>query len=116
MSDRNVLSKSHKKIARAVMEKGLYKYYERALADAEQICGKWREGGFTDTRDAYMSLFQCVKRNDKNIALNYDGVSPTRWVQIMSRQLAEGVITVDDLSEFDEEVRSTIIEWSKLYQ
>jgi len=113
MMERTDLTRSQKKIARAVIDKGLSKHYERALAEAEQVCTKWREGGFTNNREAYISLFQCVDSNDKNITWLYDGLSPTRWVQLMSQQLAEGVIIVDDLVEFDEEVRSTIIQLSK---
>jgi hypothetical protein len=107
------LTKEQKKTARRVIDKGLGIQYERALADAEEVCEKWREGGYPDSREAYMSLVRCVKENDENIAWIYNGKGGGRWVELMSLQLAIGVITRDDLNDFDEEVRNTIIKWSQ---
>lgn len=107
------LTKSQKKTARIVMDKGLENHYKRGLSDAEAILIKWREGGFPRTRDAYMKLFQCIKRNDKNIARIYNDKGGSRWVEIMALQLADGVITIEDLRDFDEEVCNTIVKWSR---
>jgi hypothetical protein len=61
-----------------------------------------------------MKLFQCVKKNDKNIGRIYDDKGGSRWVEVMALQLADGVITIEDLMDFDEEVRNTIVEWSRI--
>ena len=108
------LTKSQKKIARIVMDKGLENHYKRGLSDVENICKKWRDGRFESTREAYMKLFQCVKRNDKNIARIYDEKGGSRWVEIMALQLADGAITIEDLRDFNEDVRNTIVEWSRI--
>lgn len=104
------LSKSQKKIARIVMDKGLDKHYERAITDVEEICRKWRIGNFDDNREAYMKLYQCIVKNDENIDRIYNDKGGSRWIEIMSMQLADGVITIDDLRDFDAKVRDTIIQ------
>jgi hypothetical protein len=108
------LSKFQKKIARIVMDKGLENQYKRSLSDVEAICRKWREGNFPSTTEAYMNLFQCVKKNDIHIARIYNDKGGSRWVEVMADQLSDGVITVEDLKDFDEEVSNTIIAWSRI--
>ena len=108
------LSKSQKKIARAVMDKGLNTHYRKALSEIELIIKKWKEGNFTNNRETYMLLFQRVKENDRNIGQIYDDKGGSRWVEVMADQLAVGVISVEDLKDFDDEVRNAIIEWSRI--
>ena len=59
-----------------------------------------------------MQLFQTVDRNDNNIARIYNDKGGSRWVELMVNQLIDGVITEKDLSDFDEELRNTILLWS----
>ena len=105
------LSKSQKKLARKVMDKGLDNHYHRGLSDVKTIIQKW-ENAKLDNHDAYMKLYQTVKKNDTNIARIYNDKGGSRWVEVMVSQLLDGVITVEDLAEFDEEVRNTILSWS----
>jgi hypothetical protein len=108
------LSKSQKKTARMVMDKGLENHYTRALNDAEAIIQDWRQYKFTGTKEAYMKLYQCIEKNDNNIARIYNNKGGSRWCEVMADQLANGVITIDDLRDFDEEVRDIIIAWSSI--
>lgn len=107
------LSKSQKKIARIVMDKGLDNHYMRGMAAVKAIIQKWDSGKFTTHKDAYLQLYQTVKKNDINIARIYNDKGGSRWVEVMVDQLIDGVITAEDLNEFDEDVRNTIIEWSR---
>ncbi len=108
------LTKSQREIARIVMDKGLENHYERVLSDVEAICIKWRDGSFASIKEAYMNLYQCVIRNDKNIGRIYNEKGGSRWVELMGLQLADGAITIEDLSNFDEEVRNAIVAWSRI--
>lgn len=108
------LSKSQKKIARAVMDKGLDIHYGRSLREAESVIFNWNKGKFKDNREAYMKLYECVIKNDRHIGTIYNGKGGSRWVEIMVLQLADGVITLDDLKDFDEDVRNTIIQWNRI--
>jgi hypothetical protein len=105
------LSKSQKKIARKVMDKGLDNHYKRGLSDVKTIIQKWEDAKLSN-QDAYMKLYQTVKKNDINIGRIYNDKGGSRWVEVMVNQLIDGVITVEDLSEFDEDVRNTILSWS----
>jgi hypothetical protein len=106
------LSKSQKKVARFVIDKGLANHYRRALTETEIVIRKWHNGEYEDVKDAYMNLFNCVDRNENTIARIYNDKGGLRWVEVMANQLSEGVITIDDLKDFDEEVRKVIIGWS----
>ena len=46
------LSKSQKKIARKVMDRGLDNHYRRALSDIKTIIQKWDDGAFAGNKDA----------------------------------------------------------------
>jgi len=106
------LSKSQKKIARKVMDKGLDNHYTRALSDVKTIIKKWDSGEFESNRDEYMKLFKTVDKNDYDIARIYNDKGGSRWVEVMAEQLQVGVISPEDLNEFDEDVRKTILLWS----
>jgi hypothetical protein len=108
------LSKSQKKIARAVMDKGLDTHYRNALSEVASIIKKWNQGNFTSNREVYMELFQRVTENDRNIGQIYDDKGGSRWVEVMADQLSVGVISIEDLKDFDKELRNTIIAWSRI--
>ncbi len=103
------LSKSEKKIARRIMDKGIDNHYHRALSDVKTIIQNWEAGKIPSNHDAYMKLYQKVKKNDTNIGKIYNDKGGSRWVEVISLQLADGVITVEDLSEFDEKLQNTIL-------
>jgi len=107
------LSKSQKKIARIVMDKGLDIHYIKALKDAESILLKWRGGSFKDNKEAYMNLFKSIDHNDNKIAAIYNDKGGSRWVEIMALQLADGVIAIEDLRDFEPEVIDAIVSISK---
>lgn len=110
------LSKSQKKIARKVMDRGLDNHYGRALSDIKTIIQKWDDGVFAGNKEAYMQLFQTVDRNDNNIARIYNDKGGSRWVEVIAEQLHDEVISPEDLNEFEEDVRNTILTWSELYK
>ena len=107
------LSKSQKKIARIVMDKGLDKHYLKALEETESVLVKWKNGDFGNNREIYIDLYNCVERNDKKIVDIYNDKGGSRWVEIIALQLADGAISIDDLKEFDKEVMDAIMFMSK---
>lgn len=103
------LTQAEKKVARRVMDKGLEEHYRRALASTESVIKKWRDGKFENTTEAYLKLYQTVKKNDKHIGLLYNDKGGSRWVEVMALQLRDKVIAIEDLSELGEEARNLII-------
>jgi len=110
------LSKSQKKIARKVMDQGLLNHYKKSLSDVKTLIQKWDEGKFATPKEAYLFLYQTVNDNDENISRIYDRKGGSRWVEVMAEQLHVGVISPEDIDDFDEEVRNTILTWSGLYK
>ena len=108
------LTKSQKKIARIIMDKGLENHYMKSLKDAQFIISDWSKGKFNDNREAYMKLYSRVIKNDKHIGHIYNDKGGSRWVEIIALQLADGVITFEDLRDFEYEVRNTILVWSRI--
>jgi hypothetical protein len=56
-----------------------------------------------------LDLIKKIENTDKHIAGIYDGKVGSRWVEVMAYQLAGGVISTDDLNEFDVEAREAIM-------
>lgn len=108
------LSKSQKKIARTIMDKGLENHYFKGLKETGSIILNWQNGAFTNHKEAYMELYKCVEKNDKHIAWLYNDKGGSRWVEVMAGQLADEVISISDLKDFQSEVREAIISLSKL--
>ena len=96
------LSKKEKKIAREIIEKGLQIEYAKAFYDADTVLQNWKNKE-TDNRATYHSLYKTVKDHDKHIARRYDNMTGSSYVYIIAAQLADGIITNDDLKEFREE-------------
>ena len=105
------LTKLQKKIAPRVMDKGIEIHYMRGLTSAENIIKKWRKSEL-EVKDAYMQLYKNVQRIDKHIGSVYNDKGGSRWVEIMAIQLADGVISLDDLADFEDDVREIIIRFS----
>lgn len=108
------LSKSQKKIARPVMDKGLENHSFKGLREAESILLKWQNGAYNSHMEAYMELYKCIEKNDKHLTWLYNDKGGSRWVEVMAGQLADGVISISDLKDFQSEVREAIISLSKL--
>ncbi len=106
------LSKREKKIAREIIEKGLQVEFAKALYDADTVLQNWKSKE-TDNRTAYHKLYKTVKDNDKHIARRYDGMTGSRYIDTIAAQLADGIISNDDLKEFTEETQNEI---SKLFR
>jgi len=59
------LTKSEKKQARMIMDKGLENEYQEGLKFAATILDTWREGEIS-TKDAYMKLIQGLEDRSSN--------------------------------------------------
>jgi len=100
------LTKSEKKIARQIIEKGLLKEYQNAIESMESIVSEWRQGK-RDNRDAYMELYKSLTTHDKHIARRYNRITGSTYLLVIAGQLADKVITINDL----EGLRPETIHW-----
>jgi len=102
------LTKSQKKIARQVIEKGLQKEYVDGILKLENIISKWKVNMLSN-RDAWFELCKKLTKHDDHIAGRYNNMGGSKYLYIIAAQLADGVINRDDLANFDEDVRSAIL-------
>jgi len=77
------LSKSDKKIARELIDRGLEIEFKEGMAKFAGIVGAWQSGK-TETRDSYYQLYKSVREFDKHIGQRYDAMraSDYFWVVI----------------------------------
>lgn len=101
------LSKTEKKLARTIIEKGLQTEYTAGLVKAEKIIDAWKNKSLSN-REAYQSLYDHVNRYDKHIARRYDRMSGSNYLFIIAGQLYDGTISQNDLEILPENLQQVI--------
>ncbi len=101
------LSKSEKKIARGIIEKGLQREFEKGIRTIDKIINDWKINKI-DNRDAYHKIYRSVVNYDKHIGRRYDDIRGSTYLMIIIRQLLDKVISIDEISEFNEDVKDYI--------
>lgn len=101
------LSKSQKKIARKILEKGLQKEYVDGIIKLDDIIAKWKANVHSN-KETWLELYKTLTKHDKHISRRYDGMTGSGYLYIIAGQLADGIINKNDLIDFDENVREKI--------
>lgn len=102
------LTKSEKKLARQLIEKGLQIEYEKGLEQQSDIIEQWKLGN-TDTKDSYLKLYQSVTSYDKYIAKRYDDIRGSKYLFIIAAQLADGIITLEEIEKFSIDTKNRLL-------
>jgi hypothetical protein len=103
------LSKKEKAIMRQLIEKGVQAEFAHALQQTADITEQWKQGKKTN-REAYYELFQSIKQNDKFIAMRYDGITGSRYLNTVIAVYHDKHICEEDLMELRVDLREYIIE------
>ena len=106
------LSKSDKKNARILMDKGILKEIEICNASVLAILTDWKNDK-NETRETYGKVYEIVKKNDKYIASNYDGISGIQYFDTVLNLYCKGLVTEEDLKPFSETIRERLITFKK---
>ncbi len=69
-----------------------------------------------DAHDAYLKLYDKVYQFDKHIARRYDGMSGGRYYITVCYLYYDGVLTDEDIREFDDELYNSLKEAKKSFQ
>lgn len=107
------LSKSDKKAAREIIEKGLQQEFANGLEKFQLILNNWKANKI-DSREAYQTLYQNVKNYDKHIARRYDNMKGSTYLFIIAGQLIDGAITADDLNALSEEAQQLVLKIAEI--
>ncbi len=107
------LSKSEKKLARLLIDKGVDADFKTALEQAAVTITQWQTGSI-DNRTAYHQLFKKIKEQDKRIANRYDGLTGSRYLSTVAGIYFDGQITEADIENFSEESKAFLNNWLRL--
>ena len=101
------LSKSDKRIARIIIEKGLVVELEKGLNKAEKILKDWKQGK-GNTLDSYHALYKHITNFDDKIERRYDNTRNGDLMFIIVHQLYEKLIDKEEIKAFSEEGQAII--------
>ena len=102
------LSKSQKRIARQLIETGLLKEYEKGIGNIDKIISAWKAGRL-EIKETYFKVFEKLEKFDKHIGLRYDGMSGSNYLFIIAGQLYDGLIPIESLDQFDQDIKDKIL-------
>ena len=72
------LTKSQKKIARQVIEKGLQKEYVDGIVLLDNIISKWKAKALSN-RETWFELYEKLTKHDKHISNSYDSITGSKY-------------------------------------
>lgn len=102
------LNKLQKSVAREVIEKGLQKEFKIGVERVEKVINDWKQGNLDDKK-AYHKIFSKLLKHDKHIERRYDRMTGSKYTTVLAEQLADNIISIDDLKDFNEHTREAII-------
>jgi hypothetical protein len=102
------LSKSQKRIARELIETGLLKEYENGIRKIDGIISAWK-GGRLEIKETYFKVFEKLEKFDKHIGERYNSMSGSNYLFIIVGQLYDGLIPMESLDQFDQDVKDKIL-------
>ncbi|MCD7931516.1 MAG: hypothetical protein LUH15_09235 [Tannerellaceae bacterium] len=102
-------SKSQKKIARELINKGLHKECALFLEDMEKFINH-PDIKNTDSHESYLKLYKKVVTFDKHVARRYDAVTGSRYFITLLGLFYDKVLDKEDLALFNEEVQNRLLD------
>jgi hypothetical protein len=102
------LSKSQKRIARELIEAGLLKEYENGIVKIDKTISAWKEGRL-GIKETYYKVFENLGKFDKHLGQRYDGMTGSNYLFIIAGQLIDGLISLESLDHFDQDVKDKIL-------
>lgn len=107
------LTKSEKKLARILIDKGTDTEFRLALEQVDKILTEWKNGRL-DNSTAYHKMFKKVDECDTRISDRYDGLTGGRYLLTVASIYVDGQITEDDIKDFSEETKAVLNNWLEL--
>lgn len=108
------LTKHQKKIARKLIDLGLQRECAKFILSTKDFMDK--NTSAEDAHDAYLKLYDKVYQFDKHTARRYDGMSGGRYYITVCYLYYDGVLTDEDIREFDDELYNSLKEAKKSFQ
>ena len=108
------LKKNQKKKTRKIINKSMQREYEKFMQSTKDFMNK--NASAEDAHDAYLKLYDKVYQFDKHIARRYDGMSGGRYYITVCYLYYDGVLTDEDIREFDDVLYNILKEAKMSFQ
>lgn len=108
------LTKPQKKIARKLIDLGLQRECTKFLKSTKNFINKNTPA--EDAHDIYIKLFNKVHSFDRHVARRYDNLGGSRYYITVYCLYYDGVLTDEDIREFDDEIYNRLKETKKSFQ
>ena len=102
------LSKREKKIARECIDKALQAEFREGLEKVEAIISEWKNGKYADNGEAHRTLHKTIRETDKAIAIRYDRITGSNYLDTVIDVLVSGYIRKEDIEGFNETIKEVI--------
>jgi len=108
------LTKSQKKIARALIDLGLQRECKSFTDKITKFTNssEWKTG---DPHALYLKLYKKVTSFDKHIAKRYDNLTGSDYYMTVLGLFYDEVLTTDDIASFDTEVQNDLLRMKNFY-
>ncbi|MEX2336774.1 MAG: hypothetical protein WD555_05845 [Fulvivirga sp.] len=90
-----------------MIEKGLEKEYREGILKVEKVISEWKSGSIK-SKDSYLKMYETLIGHDKYIGRKYGELKGSDYLFIIAKQLGDGVISVEDVMDFDDDVKQKL--------
>ena len=109
------LSKTEKKFAREIIDKGLQLEFEHAMIEVDSIITAWKKSpSGKDNRATYHEILSFMKSHYRHLQRRYDGLRGSDYMDVVAALLAAKVISEEEIKDFRKETRDRILRIVKL--
>jgi len=91
-----------------VIETGLVRELENGIDKIDRIIQQWKVKK-SETKETYYEIYQTLTKFDKHIGWRYNDMKGSTYLNILAIQLADKVISIDDLHEYDQDTQDKIV-------
>ena len=108
------LTKSQKKIARELIDLGIYRECKSFGMKIAQFTNSsdWE----TKPHELYLKLYKKVASFDKHLGSRYNDMSGSRYFITVLGLFQNGIITENDIARFDDEVRNRLLNLKTFFE
>ena len=107
------LDKSQKKIARALISRALERECSVFLTKLQRQLQQNEKA--QSSHEKYLDVYKSVRAFDKYISCQYDDLTGSSYALAVFSLFYNGILTENDLSEFDDRTREAFLEHRRLW-
>jgi len=108
------LTKPQKKKVRELIDRALEREFKEFLLSVRDLVADVETTN--SLSDMYSKLYDSFKAFDKRLSMRYGDIRGSQYFNIILWLFIEKKLTLEDISEFDDEMRDGIVEKAKMWE